>query len=499
VIFFSNPEDWALWPTASTEIKEWRLKLTSAIDEVKVLEIGESLIKIACQFFSKYSILVVLKPPECRIYLEAADLFQDNNDLSLMPDFVRFWLSSVHSVGGQDHFLGRTPFTNVYWIKSGMQCEIDIFRGAVSISNLSYVPRYDFHSLNFADFQDIACETFDRALVRQCPSGLAIAELSGGIDSSLVAYSARKALRERFLFGLHVVYDGWEFRREIDFARAAGKHADCPVVYAKGQEFGLWSFLDYKDFKLGPFLPSIQIPSLSQALSAAVFARESDAQTVLTGHGGDLVLSMPNLQAGMVSPVSQVNYLFKKPDNILRDIVSKMQEIYDKTIPNTISSGVITDNPWLSNVCFDNFGVQYLSVFSDEELSCFLVSFSGHTETRAVVAEMRSKGIQRPIANLLFGNRIAPLVSKRRWKVNHLALQFLAWAKYGRVFTKILMRNADYFSAAGIDPKRVVQRALEMHEGKGADDRSVNALVALSYWMECYKLSFNITSDSLAH
>lgn len=457
--------------------------------EVEALQSSSGVIEIRCAPRMCGHVLIDLGDAHPRLSLSRGEIDAIAAARPLNPSFVASWLASALATGAQDHFAGSTPLRNVYAVGRGCTARIDLTARTVATT---FTPRRMPADVDGADLEALkrnVQSVLHDEVAEMASSGAVIAECSGGIDSSIACRAAHLALGARFRAGLYVAFASWEFRREVEFARSCAAFSNFKLHEAEGAPYEPWAFLAHAAPALGVWFPSMQLPSLGQVIAAADVAVANGAGIVLTGHGGDLALATPS---SMHAPAQRLRldmaWLTPAIKEAIQGATHPLQTLAGSV--GLVESGLQTDNPWLNLASQRLRGVGYRSIFWERRFAAALNDAAQSSKIGTLCMEMERSGVQRPLAHLLFEGWFAPKIAQRRWKVNHLGLQFRAWARHGSTFEAMLRRHEDYWRDAGVEPRKMRMQVKQMREGKQCDDRAINALLPLAYWLDSYAGGF---------
>lgn len=458
--------------------------------QIEVALSSDGIVEIRCGPHSRGHVLVDFGNTYPSVLLSRGDLDVGISTRPLASEFVAPWLAGALLAGAQDHFVGATPFRDIYAIGRGCTARLNLTSRDISVEfQVAQSRSDDDREIHNCRNEEALKRRVRRSLLSNVRAlvgeGSAIAECSGGFDSSIVCRAARDALNSRFRCGVFVSFDAWEFRREIEFARAAAAYSNFNLQVENGVDYEPWAFIDDGAPFIGAWLPSQQIASLGQAVAMSRVARKNAANIVLTGHGGDFVLATPLSIQAQTQPIRFQNSWISRP---LEEAISAAEQPLRGVAnnPGLVASGLLTDNPWLDLIIHRSEGVQYRSIFAEAKFAGTLQEVARVPNIREQCQVLTQRGVQRPLAQILFDDLLAPAVKQRRWKVNHVGLLYRSWARHGRTFEAMLRRHEDYWRAAGIEPSKLRAQIRAMRAGRGCEDRAVNSLVSLAYWLDAY-------------
>ena len=193
--------------------------------------------------------------------------------------------------GAQD--ATRTCYRHIQVLPAGHTLSIDVRRNATRMHRHWHFPR-----------PDPAPPQSDGAVLEQYRSALADAVrdriddrgtsifLSGGIDSTTIAATARRVAAPGSLHAITARYPGYATDDELPYARAAATHLDLPLTVIDANRHGAWPLP-------GPSHPTpepLDEPMLADWLDA-VGCAASHGSVALYGEDGDALFCPPGWRA----------------------------------------------------------------------------------------------------------------------------------------------------------------------------------------------------------
>ena len=399
----------------------------------------------------------------------------------LSAQFAATWLANAAGFGGFDHFLGDSPFEGYCLIQQGLTATANLATGRIETALLTEEASERSSSNNLAEAIE-RCQTALREtiLAAAARSSCVVAECSGGIDSSLVAVAAARALGERFGGGVFADYGHHEFRRERIFAHAVASRADFPLLHSDPRLGMCWGSRNGSDPALLFQEPSLLMPFWGQVAAAYDFVRPYASPTILTGLGGDQ-LFRPR----------QSPWLREKPSWVRKVQWDMAGDAFGRiatwlSSPQSEESGYSFVNPWLMHsLDLAHPGSLYYSPLSARCVIESVFDLRRHLEGGAFPGGTGARApTQKWIARIAFEDYLPEMLWARRSKIDYTGLFYRFWLKFGAEFVGLVRRMSPQLEAAGFDSKAVLKRIREMSEGRQCWDPLASAVVTYSYWLD---------------
>ena len=173
----------------------------------------------------------------------------------------------------------KTLVKDITQLSPGTYLEKDLNTNKTKIFSYFEIKRSTKHKAFCLDeFENLIEESIKKMLVSDVPVGIL---LSGGVDSSIVAYYAKKHNSDVKLF--HVKFPGSDKLNELKYARAVADYLNSELIVIDGQEISFDYFMNVIDQIDDPINDSSIIPT------SLLFKKISEhgVKVVLGGDGGD--------------------------------------------------------------------------------------------------------------------------------------------------------------------------------------------------------------------
>jgi hypothetical protein len=407
---------------------------------------------------------------------------------TLSRRFLAIWLANAAKYCSFDHFLGFSPFEEYHLIKQGLCAKIDLITSQVETAFLSN----EGDPPSPADNLEEAIENCRNALrysisVAAAQSDIVISECSGGIDSSLVAVIASDLLGDRFLGGVFADHPYHEFRREREFAQSVATQAGFALLRSTPQMAWCWGALNDHRMHVSISEPSCMISFWGHALASYDCVSGNEKPLILTGIGGDRLFQVTEPLVPLPNKPSWISSsLWDATRAECENITTWL------SAPERFASGYGFLNPWFSRTLgLLHPGALYYSPLTTRSV------IDAFTDLRRIVgndipgssASPQISRIQKPLAHLVFADRLPESLWLRRWKIDFSGLYYRSWLKRGKELISIVKRMQPQLEALGFNSKSLVAHVKDMADGKNSAERMLNTVVAYAYWLDRFKES----------
>jgi len=158
--------------------------------------------------------------------------------------------------------------------------------------------------------------------------------------------------------------------------------------------------------------------------------------------------------------------------------------------PERFASGYGFINPWfLRTVDLLHPGALYYSPLATRSV------IDAFTDLRRIVgndipisrADQQIFRIQKPLAHLVFADRLPDSLWLRRWKINYSGLYYRSWFQRGKELISIVKRMQPQLEALGFNSKSLVAHVKDMADGKNSAERMLNTVVTYTYWLDRFQ------------
>lgn len=296
-------------------------------------------------------------------------------------------------------------------------------------------------------------------------------ELSGGIDSGVVAARARSLLGDRFAGGVTLTGPYHELRRERAFVDATVAHAGTTTRFVD-----LPSNLPFGSLHAAPAHDEPSLSSLPWALLSTVFAaaRGLGASVLCHGIGGDQVFTDPP------SRFESLHGWGGRPRfagwrtglGVLHERRCIRQLYFGGERSLAITPAFLLYDGWYDRYLAPASGVRYEGIFVDHEVM------------RACEAlRLRSRvvgDIPKSLPREVFANELAPTVLARRGKAGFDGVYQRGLRRHLQDVCDLLEEEATALERARINPSALI-RAIRDHARVGWGSNATPAFAALSW------------------
>lgn len=323
------------------------------------------------------------------------------------------------------------------------------------------------------DLVDLTRQKFYHFLRERSNEGAPAYELSGGIDSGVVAYHVAATARPIESFGFNVRYPYAEFRREKLFVEAIASELGVQIIEVNGAEYGEF------DAVLSP-IPFSEPNPLGSFRSYYDFllkaALNKNCRVILTGAGGDLVFStssrsqfeVPNLWTS-----DKYNRMFKRTlaDAVRDNIVAIVQDANQK---NAAVRYKLLDNP-IGHHYFRRFGIKFISGFATPG-----ILEASDTERRKMsLDELRR---EKEMARRIYRQRLPDIVLDREGKVNHIGLERRSIINRRNEILELIRKSERVLELIGLNVVEMEGILADIQRGATFEDRIFGSVIHLLSW-----------------
>lgn len=325
--------------------------------------------------------------------------------------------------------------------------------------------------------RDVVDRTVERAVTQA--HGLAF-EISGGIDSSIVASRAlaacaRLGLR-RDATGISITYPYYEFRREGAFIDDVhGRHR---LRRASLDGARLLPFATLAGVPEHPE-PNLSLVGMAQheaMLGAAAAAR---ASVLFHGFGGDTIFGMgPAGQFRVPQPPHRPEWIARRGWSAMRDHWDTLSRFFgsgEESSYRQFFSGAYIDDGWADGVLAPRSGVVRRCAFTDPDVLRLAARL-----WRDRPPDARYKEILRTV----FADDLPPSVRDRAHKTAYDGLYVRGYRAAATALESLIAGGGDALADAGIDPPRLAGEVRRIAAGDLGDDRLVASVLVCLRWLE---------------
>lgn len=412
-----------------------------------------------------------------RIGLEIqSDLLDDVDPEAIdRTAFAAYVASAAGPVSGDLTFTSRTVASSAGWMRCvrAAVTQIDLATGNALVNRASLRPDEDLGRLSDDDLAHAMREAVAAHLGRRKPNGPCAVELSGGIDSSIIAATLSRLDPDASHVGIGVTYPYYEFRHEPRYMQDMARKAGIAHVPLDGSDRLL--------FDPAPSLVTSE-PSLvlmGHAYKALVIdgAARAGAEVLYNGHGGDQLFAMsPYTRESLVRPLD-----FRLLEPGLRAQVQGQLEAYRDDLERRDAlgqrhyfAGLLLYDGWMEDFARGT-GLRC----EPGLLSLRTLQLSWEMFRRP---QWLDAGILRKrFARHAFSADLPDSILARRWKVGYDGLYRRGLYRNAARLASLVAQQSDHLSGMGVRVERcleMLERVREMH----FDD------VELLYPLLCYAL-----------
>lgn len=330
----------------------------------------------------------------------------------------------------------------------------------------------------------------DRSILRYleaAPRDATIAfELSGGMDSTVIAARARALMRQhgdrRRIASFSFVYPFHEFRHEPAFIRAAAAHVGLPNIQLNGA--ASLPFADWRDpvpRPVGPepALQQVGRKQLETTLRAA--CAEADSAVLFHGQGGDTLFGFgPGRQFRVGRAPARPSWIGRGAWDNFRAEWKTMQAFF----PDTPSghhqqyySGANIDDGWSDWVLCRGTGAVRACGFTDAALLRAvgrLWSFEPDP----------NRGPYKAIQRRVFSDELPDSIRNRSHKIPYDGLYVRGYRRSGPRLFALVESHADMLSDEGLKPKSIHLAIERLISGNLDNDVLLSMLLASLEWLD---------------
>lgn len=302
-------------------------------------------------------------------------------------------------------------------------------------------------------------------------------EVSGGIDSTIVASRLKKLRPDAFETGLSIEYPYYEFRFERPkFIEPVYDMLGITPVWLDGASLGVFtpSDLPYHD---EPAFISIGMKQMELSFAAA---GQAGADVIFNGQGGDQVMGVI---AGEWQPppdaLKGIGWL--KPDladacRAQMDALAAYMRGDDPDRPHAFYSGIMLHDGWPEFYYESGTGIRYECGFVSARLFDLVQAW------RRLYPDRR--GFRKRAARHIFRDDLPPAIRDRRGKVAYNGAHIRSFIHNRGHIRKLIDRNRDALEQLGVDTGALRRNIDVICTGKSRSRRAVTAVLALALWLD---------------
>ncbi|MGA8496337.1 MAG: asparagine synthase-related protein [Xanthobacteraceae bacterium] len=308
--------------------------------------------------------------------------------------------------------------------------------------------------------------------------GAICCEASGGIDSGILLSLSRHTLGSTFIGGISCDYPFFEFSREREYRARLYEYTGTKPHYESWEQalpFARCDGLPMHDS------PSVDSTNWSAYNCACTTASRAGAATLLTGHGGDRVFLQDPFRAYPLQRRHErcPKWLPKKLYEASMEEATAIHRFLNIATPDGIAGewhGALFEPGWAGRYGLVGSGLKrYRSGYLDRDFVRAMASVW-------LAKPDLSKGVQKPIAQLIFHEYLPDSTWCRASKVNHLGIVYRGARFWKHQMISLSRTATPVLEAAGIDPKRFLANLDRAGNGHDSVDLFVTLALSLVLW-----------------
>jgi hypothetical protein len=334
-------------------------------------------------------------------------------------------------------------------------------------------------------------EVVDRTLRRtvrsalQQEGGIAF-ELSGGIDSTIVASRGLRAWKQHAgtqatesPLGISIKYPYYEFRREGGFMASVYNRLPLQPVWLNGSQIhpltGIGSVPVHTE-------PSLATVGRAQHAAVVDAAARGGASVLFNGFGGDTLFGMGPSGQFQPPPVPRrVGWFTHRGWRSVRDHWQALVEFFgegEEASHRQFFCGAHIDDGWADTAVAPSFGVGRRCAFTNPDVVRLAALLWDNRPDYTLY-----KGILRDV----FADDLPSPVRHRVHKTAYDALYVRGYRAAIGDIEALLSRHYDVLDASGIIPSLLVDRIHRIAKGDLCDDRLISSVLACLAWMDRFE------------
>lgn len=403
--------------------------------------------------------------------------------------FCAYLASAAGPVSGDLTFTTRTVASHAGWARCVRAAitRIELATGKVEVLQSSLDPDPGLCSLSDDELGVAMRDAVTDHLRRRAPEGACAVELSGGIDSSIIASTLTRLNPARETVGVGVVYPYYEFRHERRYMEDIARSARLQRIEVDGRHCLLFDPTSGGDQPTGE--PSLVQMGKAYKRLVIETAAGAGAGALFNGHGGDQLFAMSPYTTD--SLIRRVDYSLIDA-GLNRDVHGQLEAYRDNLEKRHNAgqrhyfAGLLLYDGWMEDFARGT-GIRC----EPGLLSVRTLQLSWEMFRRD---NWRDTGILRKrFARHAFRADLPDSIIQRRWKVGYDGLYRRGLYRNAPRLANLLASQSDHLRAMGVRVD-ACQRLLDRVRDMRFDE------VELLYPLLCYALwrdSFIQTAPSL--
>jgi asparagine synthetase B (glutamine-hydrolysing) len=304
----------------------------------------------------------------------------------------------------------------------------------------------------------------------------ATCEVSGGIDSGIVAARARRLLGERLLAGISLISPYPELRREADFIEAVAQSCALPLRAVDLSESLPFRNLDQVPMHDEPNLTAIPWCLLEESLKAS---RHYGACVHLHGIGGDQMFLDPPGSFSALETCRR-SFLFLEAHarrKVVRSVAAVRRHYFGRSGPSYFDRGLLIYDGWTDRYLAPRMGLRY----EPGLVSWKILRLAEALRRRAGYPQ----DIAKPLPRVVFAADLPESVRIRRGKVGFDGVYQRGLRLHLGDVVALVERSASHLESYGARPDAVVRGIRRLASlGWNSQDTPLIAVVAWLSWKE---------------
>jgi len=330
-----------------------------------------------------------------------------------------------------------------------------------------------------------------RSIERLTVAGNLCSEISGGIDSGIIASLANRHLSERFIGGVSSEYPFFEFEREKRFRADLYRHIDTRKIVVD------W------DVSM-PFVRSHQVPAHDEptidATNWSIFdascksARDNGAAVLLTGNGGDRLFRQ-NPYSGRDLTITDERRPEWFPNRLYDECIDEAKSVHRHLYAAT-SSGIVGE--W-NGAMFEAGLTRYFGALGAHPI-LYRSGYLDRSFIRAI-ADLwsgyphRPQTMQKPLAHMIFSKYLPDSVWYRPGKVNHVGITYRGMRAARETLIGMANDGKALFDAIGIPYKAFLTALSDAGAGRDCANTFITLVASLLMWASGFKQELSRSDD----
>lgn len=314
-------------------------------------------------------------------------------------------------------------------------------------------------------------------------------EVSGGIDSAILAARLKALAPELFRFGISIEYPYYEFRFERPgFIEPVYEQLGIDAVYLDGGKIGMFDRME----NLPPHdEPSRASGAFAQMMSVFPAAVERGAEAVFNGQGGDQIFgTRPTDWAGQLARDCPVDWLLgHMKDRCMASLGKLRSHITGPEMdrPMAYWGGLMLHDGWADRYVTPQMGLRYECGFVSSHLLELVHEYRRRISERGHPHKFAAREI--------FADELPESLRLRRSKVAYDGVSIRAFHRNRDALVDLVDGHADHLRGNGIHPRRVLKHLDRVVQGENRGRHLLMALFGYLLWRKANMAAGGATSQ----